>query len=272
MKLNLCQLGMQPYFFGGSAMPLFGCLYPPRTEFRRRHGIVICYPTFGDYTRTHRACKQLAIRLSNAGFPTLRFDYWSCGDSGGDELPASLQTWMSNIGAAREELVANYSPNRICLIGLGLGGTLAMAAAAQSEKVETLILWDPVLSGREYLQELSAQHQTYISTNNLVDEPFANAGTAELSGFSIPESMVTEIDELDITSVKRKAANRVLIFDNSLEPSSDKLIPYLERLDTLVEYRHIPDQTKNNYDNQIERVSMEVIQSIVSRMTEVDNE
>ena len=253
-------------------MPLFGCLYPPRTEFPRRHGIVICYPTFGDYTRTHRACKQLAIRLSNAGFPTLRFDYWSCGDSGGDELPASLQTWMSNIGAAREEMMANYFPDKICLIGLGLGGTLAMASAAQSGNVDTIILWDPVLSGREYLQALTAQHQTFLRIHKLEEEPLSHEGTSELSGFPILESMAIDLDKLDLLSFRNKAANRVLLIDSSLEASSARLIPHLERTGTVVEYRHVPDQTKKNYDNQIERVSMGVIQSIISRMTEVDNE
>ena len=47
--------------------------------------MVLCYPGGQEYIRSRRAFRQLAIRLSSAGFPVLRFDYHGCGDSSGDD-------------------------------------------------------------------------------------------------------------------------------------------------------------------------------------------
>ena len=56
-----------------------------------------------------------------------------------------------------EELRDIFGPTRMTLIGLRLGAKLAARVAARRPKdVDTLVLWDPILSGPDYLASLGA--------------------------------------------------------------------------------------------------------------------
>ena len=71
----------ETFFFGNPGSPLYGSYESPSASVRRDCGIVLCYPLMAEYLRSHRAFRQLAVRLAEAGFPVLRFDYFGSGDS-----------------------------------------------------------------------------------------------------------------------------------------------------------------------------------------------
>ena len=75
---------IEPFYFGTSSKPLFGCYHVPQSALRRDCGVLFCAPMGSEYVRFHRAYRQLADRLAKAGFPVLRFDFYGCGDSSGD--------------------------------------------------------------------------------------------------------------------------------------------------------------------------------------------
>src|SRR5437773_7734152 len=70
-----------PFYFGSPDKLLFGCYHEPSLERRRKCAVVVCQPVGHEYINSHRALRQLAARLCDAGFPVLRFDYYGCGDS-----------------------------------------------------------------------------------------------------------------------------------------------------------------------------------------------
>ncbi len=81
----------------------------------RTCAVVLCYPIGQEYIRSHRAIYQLAVRLSQAGFHVLRFDYFGCGDSEGDFEEGSLAQWTSDIHSAIAEIQERSGLTSICL-------------------------------------------------------------------------------------------------------------------------------------------------------------
>lgn len=75
---------MEPFYFGTPDEPLFGIYHPPVSEPVRDVGVLLCYPIGHEYIVSHRFYRQLSIRLAEAGFHVLRFDYYASGDSGGE--------------------------------------------------------------------------------------------------------------------------------------------------------------------------------------------
>ncbi|MGB0129739.1 MAG: alpha/beta fold hydrolase [Rhodocyclaceae bacterium] len=146
---------MNPFFFGDGQRRLFGLFTPGRGAAPGKRAIVLCHPWGAEYLYAHRALRQLASMLAAAGFHVLRFDYFGTGDSAGDMEQADLAGWEGDIEMAIEELKDTAEATWVGLIGLRLGGTLAARVAARARsRVNALVLWDPVVSGAEYLREL----------------------------------------------------------------------------------------------------------------------
>ena len=85
----------------------------------------------------------------------MRFDFYGTGDSGGEPTDTDLTGWEADLETAIEELTEITGLSRVTLIGLRLGGAVAAAVASRLRKeIEALVLWDPVVSGPEYLARL----------------------------------------------------------------------------------------------------------------------
>ncbi len=142
------------FYFGRQGRNLFGCFHEPLQRSIRRCAVLICQPIGHEYINSHRALRQLAARLAEAGFPVLRFDYYGCGDSSGHSEEGSISLWMEDISTALAELRTRAGLSKVYIVGLRLGGTLAAIAGTQSNDVEGLVLWDPVVNGKNHFQEM----------------------------------------------------------------------------------------------------------------------
>src|SRR5215469_17302570 len=143
-----------PFYFGTPRKELFGCLHLPDHDCCRDSGVVICQPFGHEYINSHRALRQLALRLVDAGFPVLRFDYYGCGDSVGSISDGGVAEWVFNISQAISEVHKRIQVSSICLIGLRLGASLAVLNAQMHHCASHLVLWDPVIAGERYLDRL----------------------------------------------------------------------------------------------------------------------
>lgn len=148
---------MTPFYFGTERQRLFGVYEPAVLTRKGKRAAVLCQPWGNEYVFAHRAMRQLAVKLSGAGIHTLRFDFFGTGDSAGDIVDADLASWEADIQLAMEELRDIVGLARVTLIGLRLGATLAARVAGlRPKEVDSLVLWDPVLSGPHYLASLGA--------------------------------------------------------------------------------------------------------------------
>ncbi|HEV2130119.1 MAG TPA: alpha/beta fold hydrolase, partial [Longimicrobiaceae bacterium] len=175
---------------------------------------MLCYPYGQEYIRAHRSFVQLAVRLANRGFPVLRFDYFGCGDSPGATEEGRVARWLEDIAVAAQEIRARSGAGRLCLAGLRLGGTLATLAATARGGVDSLVLWDPVASGRAYLDELRALQAELLRFAYVDPKHRMGADLDEVLGFPLPAPMRGEIEQLDLLSLEGRIAERVLLIES----------------------------------------------------------
>jgi alpha/beta superfamily hydrolase len=193
--------GLQVFHFGAAPAPKLGCFLAPDGDASpRRTAVVLCPPLGHEAIRAHRAYRRLAGELSALGFAVLRFDLSGTGDSAGGEERWGLETWTGDVmEAAAEALRRAGSASSVCLVGGRLGAALAVRAARGRRDVAALVLWDPVLSGWDYLAELDAEHRRVLATAHVTERPGAGAADAgEVLGFLMPDPFRRELAALDL--------------------------------------------------------------------------
>lgn len=146
---------MSGFFFGPAEEELFGYYHAP---LRGDAGaVVICAPWGLEYQYSHRALRVLGQRLAACGYHALRFDYSGTGDSWGDTTDADLERWEQDLQLAVRELQKLSGRTRIDLVGLRLGAVVAASTARVRGDVGRVVLWDPVLDGEAWVQEMSGR-------------------------------------------------------------------------------------------------------------------
>jgi uncharacterized protein len=224
---------MIPLFFGSASRRLFGIYEPGRAPIQppegggkgggRPRAAVLCHPWGQEYIRAHRSMRRLAVMLAASGRDTLSFDYFGTGDSAGDTVDGDLAGWESDIAAAIDEVMDVSGTPRIALIGLRLGASLAARVASKRPKsIEALVLWDPVISGQNFLQELHAM-ETSITSAAPVERPAESGGGHEILGFSLTAALAAQIETLDLLAVVPGLPPRTLTLFSRPSPACDVL-------------------------------------------------
>lgn len=193
---------MHVFHVGEPGRRLLATLHQPDRSRPRTAGVVLCNPFGEEAARAHRLYRVLATLLERAGYPALRFDYSSTGDSEGESGSASVAGWLDDTGRAAAELQSLTGVRRTVLVGLRLGASLAARAGARGQlRVRHAILWDPVVQGRQYLHELRQQHEDFMRdeldgwkpANSAHDGP-----PAEALGHPISRALAEEIADVDL--------------------------------------------------------------------------
>ena len=192
------------------------------------HGVLICAPLGHEQVHSHRTLRYLADRLAAQGFAVMRFDYHGTGDSDGTEYdPQRLATWQTNVNDAVEWLRGSAGCQKISLVGLRMGATLAALYAEQHE-VESLVLWAPIVKGRRYVRELTALGQT---AQHAAGE--AAAGI-EAGGFVYAHETAGELAQIDLLS-RSMRCRQALIASNANAPGDAALLDHLTKQGVAVE-------------------------------------
>jgi len=210
---------MTPFFFGTGQRRLFGIYDPARASGgAAMRAAVLCAPWGPEYLHTHRTLRQLATRLSLAGFHTLRFDYFGTGDSAGEVTDGDLAGWQGDIETAIEELKDSTGVKQLVLVGLRLGATLsASVAAARHQDVEALVLWDPIVSGEVYLRSLLLSKPNPPLTMGAIPRAAEIGGGYDVLGVPLPAKLAQEFERIDL------AAQMPLLPANTLILVSERL-------------------------------------------------
>jgi uncharacterized protein len=261
---------IEPSYFRLHKKPLFGIYHIPQSGPTRDCGVVLCYPLGHEYIYSHRAYRQLAYRLSHLGFPVLRFDFYGCGDSDGDCAQGEMRQWLMDIAAAIDAIRRKSDVEQVCVVGLRLGGMLAAMAGAARGDFDGLVLWDTVINGQTYLEELRAFHQEWLRRffSGTPQDHLSADRPAEIVGFPLTDSLRLALEPLDLLALSHKPATHILVIDSAATPG-DQLREHLQRLGARVAYQHLASPQIWREHHYKAFVPHRILESVVSWMAEM---
>lgn len=232
--------GWMPFYFGAPHQQLFGCFHEAKAGTGRGCGVVLCSPMGNEYTFAHRAFRQLAIRLADSGFPTLRFDYYGYGDSSGDEVESTIPQQLADVSTAIRELRRRANLAKVGLVGLRFGATLSMMVGCEQGDVEDVVLWDPIVSGRAYLEDMKRLHKRTFGYTYRAPKSRRTKGTAlELFGFPLTTSLLVDLEKIDLFVMRRKPANNVLVITTDGDTTAARLSEHLRDTGARIEHQSL---------------------------------
>ena len=188
-------------FFGHPESPLFGVHHQPRSKSTgaKVRAAVIC-PSIGqEYNRTHWTLRLLANQIARKGIHVLRMDYHGIGDSAQniDQIDR-LGIWQSDIDQSIDHLKKESGAETVLLIGQRFGGSLAAQTAMRRPDVNGVVLWEPILDGKEYLDALRKMHATMLDLWVCRMNTPNNNEIEEILGSQYLRSLVNEIEQLKL--------------------------------------------------------------------------
>ena len=196
-----------PIYFGPAHRALFGWYHAPDPDSARcATAIVICPPLGHEYVNAHRSLRHLADGLAASGVPALRFDYDGTGDSAGcEDDPNRWAAWIASVREAVRAVRVESGCDRVGLVGLRMGATLAAVAACEID-VSCLVVWAPCVRGRTFLRELRALDLTRRSSPDLLRRPTE----FEAAGFLATREIQRDVEAVDLAQITPRT-RRVLI-------------------------------------------------------------
>ena len=257
------------FFFGEEDRKLFGCFHPAPPGKEKGCAVVLCYPVGQEYIRSHRTFVQMAVQLSHAGFPVLRFDYFGTGDSAGDFSDATVPRWRTDIERAIEEIRKRARVEKVCLCGLRLGGAMAMMAGASAGLPDSLILWNPVVNGKSHIEELLAIHKDALRNAYTKQDFHRSSRTMELLGYAFTENLVSGIRGIDLPGIPVNTSGPILLVKSGGMPHSGSIRTHLFSASQKVEFKEIPGPNVWMEDPYQEIVQQSAIRSILDWLNEV---
>lgn len=230
---------LQPVL-GGS--PTIAVLARPLRE-AHSIGWVCCH----SFSREQIIVQQIDILVSRAlaasGFPVLRFHGRGYGDSRGGMEDVSLSSHVADASDAVELLAEQAGVERIGILGLRLGGTVA-ALVADRKDLPFMALWEPIVRGAPYMREFLRSQRTFeliqaaqtgmaLSGSDL-REALDTAGWADVQGFRLTRQAYREISAVDLGKDLRSFRGSSLVVSVSrsgaVKPEHVKLVEHLTKL------------------------------------------
>jgi alpha/beta superfamily hydrolase len=225
------------FFHFGPEDRLFGSYVPQSGGGDASSVAVLCYPFGQEYIRAHRAFRQLATLLSRRDVPVLRFDYSGTGDSAGVGTEVGVDEWLDDVSAAIEEARRRARADQVRIGGLRLGATFAALAAQYRSEIERLVLWDPVVTGTAFVEDLESRIGHREGT------------TWWVYGFPFTESLRKDLCKIDLRDVRLKAETQVIQMLSRPDDNFDALIESLVDHAGDVESRVVPSPWDWNYSD-----------------------
>jgi len=180
-------------------------------------GLLFCDPFAEEKKCAHRVLVEAARIFCEADIGCVRFDYRGTGDSPGEFAAATPERWVEDILAAVEFARQHLRVKTLGLLGLRLGASLALQAANAGGGVDFLVLWEPVINGKQYLAQNLRRSMIKAM---LTDDDKFDAGNVrraheqdifDFDGYAISAEMRHQIESLDLLAAEPSFSGPALV-------------------------------------------------------------
>ncbi|MBG9390071.1 alpha/beta hydrolase [Caenimonas aquaedulcis] len=206
----------------------------------RNMAVVLCRPIGYEAMCSYQAYTRWAEILAESGFDVLRFDYHGTGDSAGSDAdPDRVAAWMDSIARAVDEARRLAGVERVALVGVRMGATLAACVAERLGTIDSLVMWAPFPSGRAFTRELRA-----AGGNRGVATGGPDDGSIEALGYLYTAQTIEDMQALDCHHLERAPAARVLVIGRDDMPGRSPLPAAYRALGAMASHEVLPGYAK----------------------------
>lgn len=211
---------INPVFLPGQRGRLFG-LYVAPAE-RARASLVYVPPFAEEMNRCRALATEQARRFAQLGVASLILDPFGTGESDGDLEAATWSGWGDDVRSACAWL-NDASGTSAGLWGMRLGGLLAGELfEATPEAYSRLLLWQPVLNGKQFLTQYLRLRVAWVMERGLPAETTESIRAAlnggeviEVAGYPLGQALTEGIDAGRFPAGKDSLAGcRIDIFEH----------------------------------------------------------
>ena len=230
-------MGLDAFFMPFESGRRFCLLYDPDFEVPRRGAVVYVHPFAEEMNKSRRMAALQARALARSGYSVLEIDLLGCGDSSGDFADASWERWVDEVKVACDWL-RQRREGEFWLWGLRTGGLLAAAVADSLSFPVNLLLWQPVISGKQYLQQflrlkiagqmLSSEGKGAMES---VRQRVAQGESVEVAGYRLSAAMAEGLERAQLVAPARPC--RIEWFELSGKPDGGLSVSAQEQIDKL---------------------------------------
>lgn len=143
----------QPLWLGEPQRQLYAALHRP-SGLPPVRGVLLVPPLLHEQPRSRRFITEMASAFAANGIAALRFDFFGSGDSAGSSDEMRLSTMHADLHLAHAALRSHTGASRIAVMAWRAGALVAYDWMHRGGEASELILWEPVLDGREWLDDL----------------------------------------------------------------------------------------------------------------------
>ncbi len=221
------------------------CLFYPAQGGATRGLVLYIHPFAEEMNKARRMAALQARALAQAGYSVLQIDLLGCGDSSGDFLNATWQSWVSDVvqgchwlrhRSNTEGMEVHHAP--LWLWGLRAGCLLAVEAARQLNEACNFLFWQPPASGKALLQQFlrlkvagdMLGSNAKGSMENMRQQ-LAKDSPVEIAGYMLSAGLATGLEHATLAPPASKSRTRRLEWlevstreDASLSPASAQIM------------------------------------------------
>lgn len=200
----------ETFFMDATDGKRFCLLHTPPTSQTLRASLVYIHPFAEEMNASRRMAALQARTFANAGFAVLQMDLKGCGDSSGNFEDASWSDWMGDVRMATQWMYDQYKVP-LWLWGLRAGCLLAAQVSQCDEyRSSKLLLWQPVLSGRQHLYQFLRLHvasgiargQCGHGTAPLAQK-LEQGQAVEVAGYRLAPPLATGMAEANLDAIRK---------------------------------------------------------------------
>lgn len=199
----------EAFFLGAGASRRFAACWGPAPSQTVRGALLFVAPFAEEMNKSRRMVALTAAALAERGFLTLRIDLRGCGDSAGLLAHATWNDWIDDLLVAWSWLYERAPGAPRWLWSLRAGALLAGATLPRLDAAAGLLMWQPVLSGKQHLAQFLrlrvaadafAIADTSARATSAALMQALNAGTpVDVAGYRLPPAIALPLAAADLT-------------------------------------------------------------------------
>lgn len=176
--------------------------------------VVFLHGFTGNKGEAHRIFVQAARGLAAAGIVSLRFDFRGSGDSAGEFSQMTIAGELADARAALRYLGRRreVDTSRIGVLGMSMGGLVAVLLLADQPRVRAAVLWNPVAHPRALCEARASDASR---------QQLAAMGVADWQGWAVGVRFIEEMMTLDPLGASERVRVPVLI----IQAAEDQTVP-----------------------------------------------